>query len=207
MIHTTDGELMVLCKDTWRIREGTRDAVLARLGELGFDMESDKAITSFRWIRENASTDPLPTVHLGTVTVTGDEVAVETRSRERHAELKKRVVETLDSLVEHVNSEERDQAELFEEMNLAGGKVQEDLEPIPAHVQQQVMREFVARHDATWPDIAVPALGDKTPREAVKTAKGRSAVEALLRDMEFRTHGSPMEGVYDFDELRKALGL
>jgi hypothetical protein len=33
-------------------------------------------------------------------------------------------------------------------------------------------------------DQEIPALGGKTPREAVKTTDGREAVEALLKDAE-----------------------
>jgi len=41
-----------------------------------------------------------------------------------------------------------------------------------------------SRHWESWVDQEIPALGGKTPREAVKTADGREAVEALLKDAE-----------------------
>jgi hypothetical protein len=33
-----------------------------------------------------------------------------------------------------------------------------------------------------WPDIKLPALKGKTPRQAVKTKDGREMVEAMLLD-------------------------
>jgi hypothetical protein len=54
-------------------------------------------------------------------------------------------------------------------------------------VQAQVAEMF-GRHWESWVDQEIPALGGKTPREAVKTADGREAVEALLKDAE-RGHG------------------
>ena len=48
-------------------------------------------------------------------------------------------------------------------------------------VQAQVA-EILAQHWEGWVDQEIPALGGKSPRDAVKTADGREAVEALLND-------------------------
>ena len=40
------------------------------------------------------------------------------------------------------------------------------------------------RHYEGWLSERIPALGGKTPLQAVKTAAGREAVEALLRQIE-----------------------
>ncbi len=39
-------------------------------------------------------------------------------------------------------------------------------------------------HWEGWVDMKIPALGLRTPREAMRTADGREAVEALLIDFE-----------------------
>ena len=56
----------------------------------------------------------------------------------------------------------------------------ENLMQLP-EVQQQVGR-LLKTHWRGWIDEAIPALGGQTPRQAVKTADGREAVEALLLD-------------------------
>ncbi len=43
---------------------------------------------------------------------------------------------------------------------------------------------MIDKHWQNWVDDKIPALGGKSPREAVKSADGREAVEALLKDAE-----------------------
>ncbi len=49
---------------------------------------------------------------------------------------------------------------------------------------QKVLAETMRSHWEGWVDMKIPALGQRTPREAVRTADGREAVEALLIDFE-----------------------
>lgn len=57
-----------------------------------------------------------------------------------------------------------------------------------ALMQQPEIREhlveMISRHWESWVNESIPALGGRTPRDAVKTADGREAVEALLQDAE-----------------------
>ena len=48
------------------------------------------------------------------------------------------------------------------------------------------LAQMVAVHWEGWVDEKIPALGGKSPRQAVKTADGRESVEALLRSAERR---------------------
>jgi hypothetical protein len=58
-------------------------------------------------------------------------------------------------------------------------------EELMQHPEVQArVAEMFARHWESWVDEEIPALGEKTPREAVRTADGREAVEALLKDAE-----------------------
>jgi hypothetical protein len=55
-------------------------------------------------------------------------------------------------------------------------------------MQNPSIREHLEKmhfeHWKKWVDEAVPALGDETPREAVKSPDGREKVEAILRGAE-----------------------
>lgn len=53
----------------------------------------------------------------------------------------------------------------------------------------------------------MPALGGKSPREALGTAKGRAAVELLLKQMENSEKRSSPEAPFDFAPIRRELGL
>jgi len=73
---------------------------------------------------------------------------------------------------------------------------------------QEALRETLRRHYRSWPDEQLPALGGRTPREAVKDPDGREAVEALLRQFERdMTQHDQATDAGIVAELRTALGL
>lgn len=63
--------------------------------------------------------------------------------------------------------------------NDANNKVEIDADLI-ANLIEQRMHQFYAK----WCDQAIPALGDKTPRQAIKTVAGLERVKGLLRSYE-----------------------
>ena len=69
------------------------------------------------------------------------------------------------------------------------------------------LRAHKEKHYASWVDESVPALGGKTPRNAMKTPAGRKAVEALLAEIEHAEARLPENQRYDVGILRAALGL
>jgi hypothetical protein len=68
-------------------------------------------------------------------------------------------------------------------------------------------REWKRNHYAAWGDEPLPALGGKTPREAMSTARGRAKVEALLREFEHHEAKLDPDERVDFAEVRRDLGL
>jgi hypothetical protein len=65
---------------------------------------------------------------------------------------------------------------------IEGSNEQDELMQIP-EVREQ-MAKVLSAHWKGWVDQKIPALGDTTPRQAVKTSDGRESVEALLLDAE-----------------------
>lgn len=63
------------------------------------------------------------------------------------------------------------------------------------------LAEMLASFGEGWVDEKIPALGGKTPRQAVKTADGRESVEALLCSFERRAAGDRDMG----EEILKAI--
>jgi hypothetical protein len=49
---------------------------------------------------------------------------------------------------------------------------------------REKVSELILKHWEGWISQKIPALGGKTPKNAAKSADGREAVEALLRDAE-----------------------
>jgi len=64
-------------------------------------------------------------------------------------------------------------------------------------------------HWRNWIHMAIPALGDRTPLEAVQEAEGREMVRALLDDMERREQhlGMGSKQQVSIDRAREQLGL
>ena len=69
---------------------------------------------------------------------------------------------------------------------------------------------MLSKHWDDWVDIKLPALGNITPRKAVKTADGREAVEALLYDIETGKMPDPLLNELqrkEVQKVKKELGL
>ena len=80
---------------------------------------------------------------------------------------------------------------------------------VPPDVQAHVVGGFLERHYETWPDIPLPALGNRTPRAAAKLKSARPRLIALLKEMEVRSARDRRAGrpAYDFTRMWTELGL
>ena len=76
---------------------------------------------------------------------------------------------------------------------------------MPEGIQQKITHEYKQKHSAIWADEPLPALGGKTPREAVRSAAGKKQVIKMLKDFE---HGEAANSIpFDFSFLWNELGL
>ena len=55
---------------------------------------------------------------------------------------------------------------------------------LPPYVMAQAIEQVLHRHYANWSDEAIPALGGRTPRQAITTPAGLERVKGLLREYE-----------------------
>ena len=79
---------------------------------------------------------------------------------------------------------------------------------VPPEVQQHV-EQMLDTHWRNWVHLAIPALGGRTPLEAVQEAEGREMVIALLDDLERREQslGIGIKQQAYIDRAREQLGL
>jgi hypothetical protein len=70
---------------------------------------------------------------------------------------------------------------------------------------REIMEAHMARMEEYWLDEEIPALGGRTPREAVEDTIGREEVRQLLAS--FPPPSAAMPVMMDPDRLRHALGL
>jgi hypothetical protein len=74
---------------------------------------------------------------------------------------------------------------------------------IPPEIEAQVLAEFTERYYRAWLDEDIPALGNRTPRNAVKLKTQRAKVAALLREIERHPpHESGVDIAWLWEELK-----
>jgi hypothetical protein len=80
---------------------------------------------------------------------------------------------------------------------------------IPPEVQAEVVGQFYERHYRRWLDEPVPALDDRTPREAAGLKSARPNLISLLKGMESTAERQRREGMpaYDVGWMWEELGL
>lgn len=85
----------------------------------------------------------------------------------------------------------------------------EATDEIPPEIARQLMRDHLDKHYRETLDAPIPALGGKSPRQAVRTAAGREKVIEWLKMLENRSagHGEGPIAEYDFGWMWVELGL
>jgi hypothetical protein len=112
-------------------------------------------------------------VDLGTIRIRKDTLLLETNSRERLEEGKELLAEVLGGAVRHRDDKFKDL-----ETALAENKARKESgeadetdsdDGIPPEVKAEIIGNFYRDHFQRWVDMAIPALGGATPRQAMKT--------------------------------------
>ena len=143
---------------------------------------------------------------LGTVTLTPKKLELWCISKERLDRGKIRLKEVLGDDIQHRIDTYEDMVKKAREGVRRGSSAEQDGMPEEFYPYfSREMEEFVKK----WVDEKIPALGGKTPKEAVKTPEGKKKVEELLKDWENVEERKRKEGEHyiDINILRQMLGL
>jgi hypothetical protein len=152
--------------------------------------------------RSKRSNEP-PKV-LGRITLESDGLVLETMSKERNARGRELLERTLGSAITHRADTLQD---VHSSIEAHRGRAGEPRDEVPEDVQREAIGRYLSDYYVRWLDEPIPALGNKTPRKAVKTKKGRAQVTALLKDIENGTSKQVGGEAVDFAALRRELGL
>ncbi|MBI3208691.1 MAG: SEC-C domain-containing protein [Candidatus Solibacter usitatus] len=202
-LTNTDGEELLFSKSVYGMTDEA--AVVEALRSCpGLQKESGAKQTDENFVWLNQKKTLMANIRIG-----GGELVLECNSRERVERGKLLLLSVAGDLLRHLRDEFTTQKELKARAAVAPRGVPKRGGEIPKEVRDQVMTRYMEQHYAGWPDIELPALDGKTPREAVRTAKGRAQVIAVLKDFENgedrkRKAGEPF---YDVGRLRTELGL
>lgn len=151
---------------------------------------------------------------LGEITIENKKMTVQVNSAERARHIKKEIKTRM-------GNEARFKVDVIEDMEAAmsrldedsfdSKKIQKEHDALMAKPEvRQKFEEMILKHWDEWMDMKIPALGNKTPRKAVKTSDGREAVEALLDDIERGKTADPILNELQkqgSQKVRKELGL
>jgi hypothetical protein len=130
-------------------------------------------------------------------------IVLETNSSERNALISARIERACGGAVVCGRKESQTADELRER---AACEPPRERPPL-GEAERAVVQEFLARHYRAWVDDPLPALGGKTPRQAVRTKKGRAAVDEMLKEIEFRESQKPDAEQFEVATLRRELRL
>jgi hypothetical protein len=153
------------------------------------------------------SHDPAGRTILGSVAIDGQEVVLETNSRERADRGLRLLADTLGGLVGGPSLELRS-------ADVPAGEKHASPMPRASGLSPQdeatILRDYLDRHYRECLDQPVPMLSGKSPRESVRTKKGRDAVASWLKFLEnSEARGSSLPGQqrYDFVWMWHELGI
>jgi hypothetical protein len=223
----TDGEPLLLQTLHFDLRCSPRDA-FEHLCSLSLDRPEDECMEDpqydaagelravrFTWMkRGNAKHASWDNTILGTLRIDGGRLSVHVNSQRRAATIRAEVEQRLGAdavyrttvmeSIEKALEEGRTRPETPAQRR--GREADARLNALP-EVQEQ-LRMMAAAHWERWLDEKIPALRNRTPRQASRTAEGRERLEALLQS--FAEHAaaqgeSPFRA--DVPALRRELGL
>jgi hypothetical protein len=181
--------------------------------EAELDANNNVHTIHFVWSKKgNSLSKGLDNTTLGHISIEGNKMTVEVNSEAREKKIKQEIEKRLSSHCTYkaTNIQAIESILENEELNVASFMNEDEQKALQNRPEvRKAMKEMMDKHWEGWLDTDIPALGGKTPRQAVQTAKGRESVQALLRDFELHEKNSvqPVSQQPYIDWVRKELGL
>lgn len=144
---------------------------------------------------------------LGSLELKGKTLLVTVNSARRAAQVEMLIAEAVGNLLKRPLTTIRTVEQLTAEPRRDGPRNKVD--EIPPEIARQIMQEHLDQHYRETLDAPIPALGGKSPRQAVRTASGRAKVIDWLKLLENRSakHDDGPIAEYDFGWMWAELGL
>ena len=199
-ITNRDGDALMVVELSFAFLPASRLHIVAVLDDMkNILREEDTSDSRFVWVVKD--------ILKALIKVKDNVLEVECNSRKRGRTIRKRLEKDLDGLITFSKEEVQEcnldaTAALQSESDSTSG-----LDDLSAEGRESVLASLDAIH-MKWADEKVPALDHKTPRQMVKTKKGRARVANMLNDFEHRTSRLGDSGhAFDYNKLRRELGL
>jgi hypothetical protein len=185
------------------------------LSEAVFDQSGGLSRVEFPWLAAgNAMHKSWNNTVLGTLRIDGTRLTAEVNSAARAQRLSELIAARLGDRARKLPEVVRSMQSLLRrartpQQEAADRRAAEESAQLNSRPEvQALIAEMTRKHYREWVDQPVPALGNRTPRQAMRSANGREAVEALVLQIERdadRMHPPLDRSVTQ--ELRETLGL
>ncbi|MBU2500424.1 SEC-C domain-containing protein [bacterium] len=207
-VTNTDGDPLLLTRDSFTIRHGAGDEIIRRLkgieGMTLRDPREDPPVFTLSRPGRGIHPDSTNTM-LGLARFEEGALILETNSVERADGLRTKVEAACGDAITHRLREHFDPASPA--ARAAAVRTGSLDRPENPEELRRAKAEVKARYYADWLDQSIPALDGLTPREAAKTAQGRRELDTLLKSMENMEIQGEGDDAFDFSVLRRDLGL
>ncbi|MCG2721528.1 MAG: SEC-C domain-containing protein [Thermodesulfovibrionales bacterium] len=199
-LATTSGEPFLFSKAVFEIKD--EQAVMNGLKKIkGFVQDEDGFVWFDKRDKEGSATI------LGNIGRKDDKLIFECNSRKRLEKGKKLILRYASGALIHKIDSFQDPMQALKSYEEKPEKKTEN--EIPMEIQQQVYTQFMHKHCEKWIKEKIPALGGRTPLQAVKTEEGRRKLIELLKSFENMEEHNKKEGrpFYDLSWMWERLGL
>ena len=223
-LQNTDGDPIELTTMTYALGLTAAEAFerLRPLATLDSDVHIDGevydsvgaiAAAELTWIKAgNRQHKDWDNTTLGTLRLDGERLVVEVNSARRRNRIAKEIAKRFGQTARLVETKVTDVVKELEARRARGAGTARMVRSSPIDAERTpelaaLEAELAQKHWDVWIDTKVPALGNRTPRQAAKTARGRERLEALLVDFARTAERSSSVVRPDVEELRRRLGL
>ena len=220
-LSNTDGDPLALTTLTYDLNTTVARALesLAPLARVhgedlidGITRDESGAVTSavLSWVKSgNRQHKDWDNTILGTLRLSAGRLVVEVNSARRAARVKREVVKRLARTAILVDTNVIDPSEALAERTRERASGTRDEERLPETLPElrAVEEDLLRRHWEQWLETRVPALGNKTPRQAARSAGGRERLEALLAEFTRDAEGGRRSAAPHVAFIRERLGL
>lgn len=227
MLHNTDGEPLEMHTMKFELRLSPTDAFDLLAPLLGGVREKEDVLAE----NESGASHGLPTIDfawykrgnkkmkswdntiLGHLKLSPGLLVADVNSRKRAEKLRLEIETRLGLGAVHKETLVQTAKDMLEQISRKPLKQRQEDAAAQAKLMQdpaalEVLRDFLQKETDAWVRKKLPALGGRTPLQAVKDPNLREIVESLL--LEFERHAEtayPSGAAPDFSAIRKRLGV
>lgn len=224
-LRNTDGDRLILTTLTYRLQcrpwaafdrlkplaRAADDDVDQLLSDATLDESGELKAVTVPWSKKgNRLHKKWENTTLGTLEIEGNQLQIHVNSERRARRIEREIAKRLgaDAVLESRTADPvekllADQQETPRD-RLADSE-QEQLQQQPE--VQEFLRQQGERHWETWLDTRLPALGNRTPRQAARTPDGRERLDALFAEFAWRGERDRNPMSPNVSALRAKLGL